>query len=86
MSKLKVADIECKTLPNLEKRGKSDPFVEIEYLGKLNQFCILYVTSNIVSLIRPIAHSNEVNVPSQWLDFRIPLSSVLDPSFCRRGI
>ena len=34
MSSLKVTDIECKTLPNLEKRGKSDPFVELEYLGE----------------------------------------------------
>jgi len=33
MSSIKVSDIECKSLPNLEKRGKSDPFVELEYLG-----------------------------------------------------
>ncbi|XP_065071964.1 myoferlin-like isoform X2 [Rhopilema esculentum] len=33
MSSLKVLEIEGKSLPNLEKRGKSDPFVEVEYLG-----------------------------------------------------
>ena len=35
MSSLKVLEIEGKSLPNLEKRGKSDPFVEVEYLGEL---------------------------------------------------
>ena len=40
MSSLKVADIEGKSLPNIEKRGKIDPFVELEYLGKLKAFYI----------------------------------------------